>query len=85
MYSKYKIKSKDGRNNLCGKNIKECRLAMKPFVSQRELADRLQRAGLEMDKCVVRRIENGQRYVNDIELQIIATVLGIDVGKLLRE
>lgn len=83
MYSKYKIKSKDGKNNLCGKNIKEYRLSLKPFVSQRELADRLQRAGLEMDKCIVRRIENGQRYVNDIELKIIAEVLGVTTDRLL--
>ncbi len=33
-----------------------------------ELADRLQRSGLDTDKNAVQRIESGQRFVTDIEL-----------------
>jgi len=40
------------------------------------LADMLQMAGLDIDKNAVQRIESGKRFVTDIELKIIAKVLG---------
>ena len=63
----------DGRNNLCGKSIAALRKAM--HISQRELADRLQIAGLDIDKNAVQRIESGQRFLTDIELQFFQQVL----------
>ena len=66
-------KSKDGKNNICGKNIAVYRKQMK--ISQRELADRLQLGGLDIDKNAVQRIESGQRFVTDIELIKISEVL----------
>lgn len=41
-------KSETGLNNVCGKNIAKYRILLK--ISQRELADRLQLAGLDVDK-----------------------------------
>lgn len=41
-------KAKDGRNNLCGKQVATLRREM--HISQRELDDRLQLAGLDVDK-----------------------------------
>ncbi len=38
----YKNKAPDGRNNLCGKQIAHLRKQMRPRVSQRLLAERLQ-------------------------------------------
>lgn len=74
-------KTKDGRNNLCGRVVAQRRIEMK--LSQRELADRLQLHGLDVDKNAVQRIEAGKRFVIDIELVVIAKVLDIDLDKLL--
>lgn len=74
-------KTKDGYNNLCGKVIARKRIDMK--LSQRELADRLQLHGLDVDKNAVQRIEAGKRFVIDIELVAIAEVLNISLEKLL--
>ncbi|MGN1409567.1 MAG: helix-turn-helix domain-containing protein [Eubacteriales bacterium] len=74
-------KTKDGRNNLCGRVVAQRRIEMK--LSQRELADRLQLYGLDVDKNAVQRIEAGKRFVIDIELVVIAEVLNINLDKLL--
>lgn len=68
-------KSSDGRNNICGVKVAQLRKA--EGISQRELADRLQRLGLDVDKNAVQRIESGQRFVTDIELKYFAEVFGI--------
>lgn len=56
-------------------------MAAKP--SQKALADLLQVAGLDVDKNAVQRIESGQRFVTDIELQVIAKVLKVSYEDLL--
>ncbi|MBQ8540335.1 MAG: helix-turn-helix transcriptional regulator [Clostridia bacterium] len=75
-------KTIDGRNNLCGKNISRLRKEMK--ISQRELADRLQLSGLDVDKNAVQRIESGQRFVTDIELVFFSTVLKVTLNQLIQ-
>ena len=75
-------KSEDGSNNICGKNVAALRKNLK--ISQRELADRLQLAGLDVDKNAVQRIECGKRFVTDIELIVLAKVLDIDITELLK-
>ena len=52
-------------------------------ISQRELADRLQLAGLDIDKNAIQRIECGKRFVTDIEIVCLAGVLGCTVESLL--
>ena len=74
-------KSSDGRNNVCGRQIAHYRKQLKK--SQRELADALQILGLDIDKNAVQRIENGQRFVTDIELKVIARVLHMRYEELL--
>ena len=66
-------KTSDGRNNICGVNIARLRKEMR--ISQRELADRLQLVGLDIDKNAVQRIESGQRFLTDIELLYFCRVL----------
>lgn len=68
-------KSPDGKNNICGAKVALLRKA--EGISQRELADRLQRLGLDVDKNAVQRIESGQRFVTDIELEYLAKAFGI--------
>lgn len=79
----YKNKARNGRNNLCGPRIKSIRENLPEKTSQRKLADRLQLAGLDVDKNAIQRIESGQRFVTDIELKAIAQVLGVGYQQLL--
>lgn len=74
-------KSIDGLNNICGKNILVLRKGLS--LSQRELADRLQLAGLDVDKNTIQRIECGKRFVTDIELRKIAEVFKVSADKLI--
>lgn len=76
-------KSLDGKNNLCGKQIAKYRKEMKK--SQRQLADALQLAGLDVDKNAVQRIEAGKRFVTDIELTYFARVLNKPLEELLTD
>lgn len=74
-------KTIDGRNNLCGKKVASLRSIM--GISQRELADRLQIIGLDIDKNAVQRIESGKRFVTDIELKALSNVLNLSIDDLL--
>ena len=73
-------KTADGLNNLCGTNIAKYRKEMN--LSQRELADRLQIIGLDIDKNAIQRMESGQRFITDIELVYLAKVFGKTLDEL---
>lgn len=74
-------KASNGNNNICGANIAALRTERK--LSQRELADMLQLAGLDINKNAIQRIEAGKRFVTDIELIYLAKVFNITVHELL--
>ena len=74
-------KAKNGLNNVCGKNISKFRTELK--ISQRELADRLQLVGIDVDKNAIQRIECGKRFVTDIEVIAFAKVFNISLEELL--
>lgn len=76
-------KTDKGLNNLCGKNIAQFRQQLN--ISQRELADRMQLAGVDMDKNAIQRIECGKRFVTDIEIVSFAQVFGTSYEALLKE
>ena len=80
----FKNKNEDGTLNLCGKNVTRLRHTLQPKLSQKGLADRLQVAGLDLEKNAVQRIESGQRFVTDIELRTLAEVLNVSADELLR-
>lgn len=81
----YKNRAEDGRNNICGRNIQKFRCNLPSVTSQRAFADMLQLEGLDIDKNAVQRMESGQRFVTDIELRVIAKVLGVSYQELLDE
>lgn len=81
----YKNKTSTGRNNLCGERLKQFRLALPGSPSQRQFADMLQLAGLDLDKNAVQRIESGERFVTDIELKTIVHVLNVRYEDLLED
>ena len=71
------------RNNLCGLQIRRLRLALPESTSQRMLAQELILLGLELDKNAIQRIESGQRFVTDIELQAFCCYFSVDAATLL--
>ena len=73
----------DGRNNLCGEKVKSLRLAYSTKLSQRGLADKLQLIGIDVDKNAIQRIENGKRFVTDIELKALADIFELSVNDFL--
>lgn len=74
-------RTSDGRNNIAGVKVAALRKSLK--ISQREVADRLQLIGLDIDKNAVQRIESGQRFVTDIELISLAKVFSVSIEELL--
>ena len=74
-------KAAGGLHNLCGGIIEKRRKELNK--SQRELADMLQIAGLDIDKNAVQRIEARKRFVTDIELTYISKVLDLPYEALL--
>ena len=72
----------DGRNNLCGENIRNLRLSYPTKLSRRALADKMQLIGIDVDKNAIQRIESGKRFVTDIELRGFAEIFGTSLDKL---
>ena len=79
----FKNRNTNGKNNICGERIAQIRQKAVPKISQRMLAEKLQLAGLDVDKNAVQKIESGQRFVTDIELKVIAKVLDTDDSELI--
>lgn len=78
-------KNKNGsRNNITGIAIKNLRLS-KPQMSQRKLADLMQLSGIDLGKNAIQRIESGERFVTDIELQSFAQVLEVTPNDLYKQ
>ena len=76
-------KTDDGLNNICGKNISKFRMTLK--ISQRELADKMQLLGIDIDKNAIQRIECGKRFVTDIEIVAFAKVFDVCLEELLKK
>jgi len=74
-------KTSEGLNNICGKKIALLRSKLK--ISQRQLADKMQLVGIDIDKNAIQRIECGKRFVTDIEIVAFAKVFDVSLGDLL--
>ena len=77
----FKIKAADGTNNLTGSKIAQIRKEKK--LSQRQLAAKMQLLGYDVDHYFIRRVENGERFVTDIDLVIFSRALDVPVTELL--
>lgn len=77
----FKIKAADGSNNLSGKKIAALRKEQK--LSQRKLATKMQLLGFDVDHYFIRRVENGERFVTDIDLVIFSRALDVPITELL--
>ena len=77
----FKIKAPNGRNNLCGERIAELRKERN--LSQRKLSYQMQLLGYDVDNHFVRRVENGERFVTDIDLMIFCRALEVPLSEIL--
>ena len=77
----FKVKAPDGSNNLCGQRIAEIRKSKK--LSQRKLAKKMQLLGYDVDHYFIRRVENGERFVTDIDLVIFCRSLEVPLNDIL--
>lgn len=77
----FKIKAADGTNNLSGKKIALLRKERK--LSQRKLAEKMQLMGFDVDHYFIRRVENGERFVTDIDLIIFSKALEVPLTDIL--
>lgn len=77
----FKIKAADGTNNLTGKKLAEIRKAK--GLSQRKLATKMQLLGFDVDNYFIRRVENGERFVTDIDLVIFSKALETPLSEIL--
>lgn len=65
----------DGSKNYAGKQLKKLR--MKKGLSQEKLMAELQLLGFDSERGVIKRIENGTRFVSDTELKILASYFNV--------
>ena len=79
----FKHKTQDGKRNICGEKVSKLRKNLPGKVSQRILSEKMQLQGIDMDKTAIRRIENGERYVTDIELLALTKIFGVSYDDLL--
>ena len=79
----FKIKAANGTNNLIGPKIAEIRKAKK--ISQRKLAAKMQLLGFDVDHYFIRRVENGERFVTDIDLVIFSRALDTPIAELIAD
>ena len=77
----FKIKAADGTNNLSGKRIAQIRKEKK--LSQRKLAAKMQLLGFDVDHYFIRRVENGERFVTDIDLVLFSKALEVPLSDIL--
>ncbi len=77
----FKIKAADGTNNLTGNKIAQIRKEKK--LSQRKLAAKMQLLGFDVDHYFIRRVENGERFVTDIDLVIFSKALEVPISEIL--
>ncbi|MGN0341441.1 MAG: helix-turn-helix domain-containing protein [Roseburia sp.] len=74
------------RNSTGDKNlIRQSLVALRKqhHLSQRDLAQKLQLAGYDMDKNVITRIETNKRFVTDIELRAFCEVFNVNYEYLI--
>lgn len=76
-----KQRTPEGGKNLINQRLRELR--EENGLSQRGLASSLKELGYDMDKNVIYRIENNERYVTDVEVKAFVEVFGVDYGYLI--
>lgn len=76
-----KPRTNTGEKNLISESL--IKLRRLHHLSQRDLANKLQLAGYDIDKNVITRIETNKRYVTDIELKAFSQIFHVSYSKLI--
>ncbi|WP_195985972.1 helix-turn-helix transcriptional regulator [Clostridium sp. D33t1_170424_F3] len=76
-----KLLAPDGSKNIIGPRIRLLRKQAK--LSQEKLMEDLQLLGFDSERGVIKRIENGDRFVSDIELKMLASYFHVKYEYLL--
>lgn len=79
----FKHKSINGKRNICGEKIKTLRKNLASKTSQRMLAEMMQLEGVDIDKSAIKCMENGSRYITDIELKAFCSIFSVSADYLL--
>jgi hypothetical protein len=69
--------------NIIGKRVREARRRYDPPLTQDQLAGRLAREGVQLDRVALAKVEGGLRSAFDFEVKGLAAVLGVDANWLL--
>lgn len=69
-------------NNVVGSRVRTARLAHRPAMTQRELAERLQLGGWDVSRSGIAKIEARLRKVTDVEVVLLARALDVAVAAL---
>ena len=77
--------SQSEQRNVIGQRICQLRQQMKPAVTQEDLAGRLARQGIVMDRSAISRIESRTRYLMDYEILALPRALKTKVARLFDE
>lgn len=76
-----KPRTHSGEKDLISHRLIELR--RRDHLSQRDLAQKLQLAGYDMDKNVITRIETNKRYVTDLELKAFSELFHVSYEYLI--
>jgi HTH-type transcriptional regulator, cell division transcriptional repressor len=71
------------RKNISGRRISEARRRFRPPLTQDDLSGKLAKAGVQLDRAAIAKIENNFRGVLDYELRAFARALEVRVDWLL--
>lgn len=69
--------------NIIGDRIREARQLFDPPLTQDQLAGRLAKQGIQLDRVALAKVENGLRCAFDFEVKALAAVLKVDANWLL--
>lgn len=75
------LRSQSGAKNLSGPRIRLLR--EKAGLSQEQLMAKLQLLGMDAERGVIKRIENGDRAVSDLELRLLSQIFHVSYQYLI--
>ena len=77
------IKKSVQSRNIIGARVRSARLGFDPPMTQDQLAGRLARDGVQLDRVAIAKIEGGTRCAFDFEVRALARALKLDARWLL--
>lgn len=75
------LRTEDGKKNGIGERVRELR--EQKGLSQEQLMAQLQLLGMDAERGVIKRIENGDRAVSELELRLLARFFEVSYPFLL--